>query len=107
MLDQEQHVVAALAQRRQVDGDDVEPVEEIGAEAAPPDLLLEVAIGRGDDADVHRDRLGGADRNHLPLLEHAQQLHLQRRRHLAHFVEEEACRRGPPRRVPACRGPRR
>ena len=33
--------------------------------------------------------LGRADRDHLALLQHAQQLHLRRRRRLADLVEEE------------------
>ena len=37
---------------------------------------------------------GGADRNHLALLQHAQQLHLERRRHLADLVEEEGAAAG-------------
>ena len=96
LLDEQQQVVPPLAQRRQVQRDHVEAVEEVGAEVAPPHLLLEVAVGGGDDPNVHRDRLGGADRDHFPLLQHAQQLHLERGRHLAHFVEEEgaAPRRG-------------
>ena len=82
-------VVAALAQRRQVQVDDVEPVVEVLAEAARLDLLLEVAVGRGDDADVDRLGLGVADAEDDPLLQRAQELHLQRERHLADLVEEQ------------------
>ena len=43
---------ARLAQRRDRDGEDVQAVEEVGAEAALPHLALEVAVGGGDEAHV-------------------------------------------------------
>ena len=52
-------------------------------------MRAEVGVGGGDDADVHLDRLVVADALELALLQHAQQLHLQRHAHRAHFVEEE------------------
>ena len=50
---------------------------------------LEVAVGRGDEADVERHLAVAADRPHRPLLQRAQQLRLQRERQLADLVEEE------------------
>ena len=44
---------------------------------------------RGDDADVDLDRVRVADALELALLQHAQQLRLQRRAHRPDFVEEE------------------
>ena len=67
----------------------VEPVEEVLAEAARRDLGLEVARGGGEHAHVDPPRLRVAERPHLLLLEHAQELHLQRGGQLAHLVEEE------------------
>jgi hypothetical protein len=45
----------------------------------------------GGRHDAHIDRLGlrRADRPYRPLLQHAQQLHLQRRRHVADLVEKQ------------------
>src|SRR5262249_7993104 len=40
------HVLAALAQRRERELDDVDAVEEVGAEAPGLDVALEVAVGR-------------------------------------------------------------
>ena len=45
---QQQHVVAALAQRRHRDLDDVQPVVQILAELPALDLLAQVAVGRRD-----------------------------------------------------------
>ena len=82
-------VAAALAQRRQLDVDDVEAVVEVLAEAALLHLGGEVAVRRGDDAHVDRDGLVAADALERPLLEHAEELHLHGRRDLADLVEEE------------------
>src|SRR2546430_5059689 len=62
---------------------------QVGPEAAALDVLLEVAVRRGDDAHVHRDRLRPADGDRLALLEHAEQLHLRRGGHLTDLVQEE------------------
>ncbi len=44
---------------------------------------------RRDDADVYLDRLVAADARDLAVFQHAQQLGLQRQRHVADFVEEQ------------------
>src|SRR5262249_39822068 len=54
-------VLAPLAQGRDGDGDDVEAVEEIGAEGAPGDGRGQGVVGGGQDADVDGDRLGTGD----------------------------------------------
>ena len=66
VLDEQRDVLAPIAQRRQRDRDDVEPVEQVLAELAVRDRLLQVAVGRGDDPDVDLDRLGAADAAELP-----------------------------------------
>ncbi len=58
---EEGDVLFALAQGRDVEGDDVEAVEEVLAEVAAGDLLFEVFVGSGDDADVDVCGGGGAD----------------------------------------------
>ena len=64
-------------------------IAQVGAEAARRDLVVEPAIGGGDDADVDAARHVLADAPHLAVLEHAQQLGLRARRQLADFVEEQ------------------
>ncbi len=54
-LDEERDVFFAVAQGRDEEGDDVEAVEEVFAEVAAGDLLFEVLVGGGDDADVDVD----------------------------------------------------
>jgi hypothetical protein len=88
VLGQQQRVAAAQAQRRHLDVDDVEAVVQVLAELALADRLGQVAVGRGDQPHVDLDRLAAADPLERPLLQHAQQLDLQRRRYLADLVEE-------------------
>ena len=89
MRDQQRHVFATLVERRHLDVHDVEAVVQILAEVTAHDQLLQVAVRGGDDAHVDRRRLGAADRAHLVLLQHAQQLDLQTHRHVADLVEHQ------------------
>src|ERR1700761_3505111 len=85
----EQDVLVALAQGRQLDRDDVQPVVEILAEAPGLDLGQGIAVGGADDADI--DLLGdvAADALDAAALDEAQQLDLERGVHLANLVEEQ------------------
>ena len=89
VLDEQRDVFLALAQRRQLHGDDVQPVEQVFAELPVGHHARQVAVGRGDDAHVDLGRVRVADALELALLQHAQQLHLQRRAHRPDLVEEE------------------
>ena len=90
VLDEVAHVLAALAERRDVDVDDVEAVEQVLAEGALADALPQVAVGGADHADVDPRHLPvGADRLDLAGLEEAEQQGLHPQRHLADFVEED------------------
>ena len=90
MLHQQRDVVAPLAQRRQLDADHVQPVEQVLAEAAVLHLALQVDVGGGDDAHVDLDRLHAAEAHELAFLHHAQQLGLRLDRDVADLVEEDA-----------------
>src|SRR5205809_3162564 len=96
LLPQDLDIVAPVAQWREMNGDHVQPVVQVGAETAALDVVLEVAVGGGHDPDVHGNGLGAAHGDRLPLLQHARQLHLRGGRHLADLVQEEraAARRG-------------
>ena len=81
-------LVDALAERWHDEGHAVEPEVQIAAEPALLDLALEVAVGGGDEPDIDRARPERAEALDRVLLEDTQQLHLDRRRELADFVEE-------------------
>ena len=56
--DQRRDVLAPLAQRRHVDRHHVQPVEQVLAEPALGDLLLEILVGGREHPHVHLNRLG-------------------------------------------------
>src|SRR4029077_20673238 len=88
-LRQHEHVSVARPQRRQLDPDDVETEIEILSQTSVPDQRLRILIGRGDDPDVDGSLPITAERPHRPLLEHAQQLRLERSRQIADLVQEQ------------------
>ena len=57
VLHEQRNVVLAIAQRRQLHVDDVQPVEQILAEPSFLHQLPEIDVRRSDDAHVHLDRL--------------------------------------------------
>ncbi len=88
MADQKRYILAALAQRRDVDRNHVEPVIEVFAEAARFGFLQQVAIAGGDDPGIDADGLRIADALELVLLQHAEQFDLQLGRGRVDFVEK-------------------
>src|SRR6267378_7138554 len=54
------YVLFAVAQRRHEEGNYVQPIEKVLAESATRNLLLEVLVGSGKDADVNSHSLAGA-----------------------------------------------
>ncbi len=90
VVDQDRDVGAAVAQRRDDEMNDVETVEQVFAELPLADPLAEVAVGRGDDADVQLDRgVVGADFLQLAGLEEPEQHALHPQGHLADLVQED------------------
>src|SRR6185436_19042495 len=74
---------------RQLDGEDVQPVEQILPEGAALHGGLEIAVRRRQHAHVHRDRMTAADALDLSLLEYPEQRDLRLRGQLADFIEED------------------
>ena len=89
MVDEERDVVRTLAQRRHADRNHCQAVIQIVAKRAVRDHLLEVPVGRRDDANVHLNRTGLADLVDLALLQHPKDLHLKQHRQLADLVEKD------------------
>ena len=86
---EEADVFSAFTQRRDVDADDIEPVKKVFAEFPLLDILFQIAIGGGDDADIRLHRLIATDAGVFPLLEHAENLALQGHGHVANFIQKE------------------
>ena len=77
-----------LAQRRQADLERRDPEQEIATE---PPLLCErseVSVAGKEIADIEGDLLLCSERTHPPLVQDPEDLPLERKRHLAHLVEE-------------------
>ena len=106
-VDQDGDVVAALAQRRHVDGEDVDAVVEVVAEAAVRDHRAQVAVGRGDDAHVNLDGARAADATNLALLQARAEASPASRCRARRSRRERACRGRRSRRDPSSRRARR
>ncbi len=87
---QQQHVTAALTQRRHRQRVDTQAVVQIGAKTPGAYLGGEVTVGGGDHPHVDTMLAVRADPLQLPALQHAQQLGLHRQWQLADLVEEQA-----------------
>src|SRR5205823_6884253 len=82
-------VLPPVAQRRQADRKDAQAVVQVLAEAARLHLVLEATVGGRDHPYVDRAGPGLADGAYLALLEHPQELRLERPAGLGDLVEEE------------------
>jgi len=69
LVRQRRDVLAPLPQRRDVDAEHVQAVEQVGAEEALATIRSRSRAGGRDDPDVDGERLRGADRPHLLLLQ--------------------------------------
>ncbi len=89
VLRQLDHVADALAQRRQGDREHREAVIEVFAEATLLHSGGQVLVRRGDDPDVHWLVARGTEAAHHAILEHLEQLGLQRFRQEPDLVQED------------------
>ena len=89
MAEQQGDFRLALAQRRHVDGKNVEAVVEVLAEAPLLHGFVDVHVGGGQDAHVHIHHMAAAQPRILVILQNVQELGLQVRAHLRDFVEED------------------
>src|SRR5262249_42181073 len=85
----QRNVLGAVAERRQIEPDAVEPREEVLAERRHRDLRLEIAVGGGDDAQIDGDRARRADGCDLALLDDAEERRLRLERQIADLVEKQ------------------
>src|SRR5712692_3667065 len=88
-LRQLRNVLGAFTERRQLDGDDVDSIEQVFPEAALFHRLLEIDVRGGNQAELGFDRLRPADALDLAFLDRAQQLGLQIEPQIADLVEEQ------------------
>ena len=82
-------ILAAIAQRRELDLDRVEAKEKILAKAPRLDLGVQIDVRGREHAHVHLTRARIADALHLAGLQHAQELRLLMQREISDLVQEE------------------
>ena len=88
MIDQRGNVFAALAQRRDLDVENIQAVVKIRAKFPLLDQLLQVLVGRRDDAEIDLDGLIAAHAHNLALLQNTQQVGLRLQADVADLVEK-------------------
>ncbi len=86
---QQKDVVPPLPERRQIQGDDVDPEVEVLAELPLLHEAEKVLVRGRDDPDIHLLRLAAADHAHLAVLEHPEELDLHGGIRLADLVQED------------------
>ena len=89
LAEEEHDVGTAVAQRRDADGDGVEPVIKVFAETAFGHSLGHVYVRGCHDAHVGLAHLTGSHADVFARFEHTQQACLSREGQLAHLVEEQ------------------
>ncbi len=82
-------VIPACRQGWHLNRKHMKPMVEVLAKRPRGDRRHEVAVGRGDHADIERARCGSPHRRHFMVLQGSQQFHLQVDRRLADLVEKE------------------
>src|SRR5574337_445289 len=86
---EQQDVFAALAQRRQIDGDDGKPIVEVFSESAGLNLGLEIPMGSGHDGDINATIPQPPNPADHPLLDGPEQLTLKGKLRIAYLVQIE------------------
>ncbi len=89
MLDQERDVLAAFGQRRHANGNDVQAMEKVLAEAPFGNLAPQIARRRRQHAHIDAHRRSAADALEGLVDKDAQDLALRFERHVRDFIEEE------------------
>ena len=88
-------ILAAFAQGRDGNGEDVQAMVEVPPEGSLVAAFIQVAVGGDDDPEVSGDLSVGADLFIDPFFKQAQQLGLERQRHVADLVQEQGAAVGP------------
>src|SRR5438093_893754 len=89
MIAEQRDILAPLPHRRNPKRNRVDAEVEVLAKLPFAKRRLEIDVGRADETEVDVDEAVAADWPVLALLQDAQQLGLQVRRHLANLIEQQ------------------
>src|SRR5438270_12862018 len=82
------NIFLSCSQGRQRERDHVQAMIKVFAESAASDRCFKIAVGGGDDAQVHGDGRGAANPFKFPFLEDAQKFGLEFERKIADLIEK-------------------
>src|SRR5436189_1194223 len=85
---EQRNILFAIAQRRQFDWKNVEPVVKITAKGAVSDSRLQITIRGRDDANINAQNFRAAHAFKLAFLQNAQQCDLRLHWKISYFVEK-------------------
>src|SRR5258706_2200957 len=85
----QRNVFLTVAQRRDEKRNHIEPVKQIFAKITPRDFLVQIFVGRSDDARIYNYSFIAAKRSHALFIESPQHLRLRFKAHVAHFIKEQ------------------
>src|SRR5262249_12432248 len=83
------NVLGTIAQRRQLDSDDIQSIEQVFLEATFVNHPDQVFVGRRNHANVYALGVLGAERLNLAFLEHAQQFRLETDVHRSDLIQKD------------------
>ena len=86
---QQRDVFSAFPQRRNPDREHVQAVEQIAAKLAVRDHLIQIAVSRCYEANIHFACMCASQPFKFSLLQGAQQLRLNLDRNISHFIQEQ------------------
>src|SRR5262249_47882014 len=86
---EQEDVLAAFAQRRDPDVEDVNAVVQVLSEYALRNRAEQILIGRGDQTRVHLDGPHATEAKKIALLQDTQELRLRHQRHFRDLVEKQ------------------
>ena len=89
MRDEQRDVADSLAQRRKLQLDRVDAVEQVATKHVLIDQLLKRTVRGGDEAEIRRQFFHAPDAANALGLEYTQELRLQRRGQIADLVQEQ------------------
>src|SRR5215831_14044909 len=89
VLHQQRNIFGSLAQRRNRNGKDVQPVEEILAEGSRCHSRRQVTIGCRDQTNINLDGMIAPHALKFPLLQYSQERDLRLYRKITDFIQEQ------------------
>src|SRR5262245_56835602 len=90
VVDQQGNLLGPLPQRRNRDSNHVQAVVEVLPKSVCQNALFELLVGGGNDAHVHLEVRSAAYSGELAILEHVEELALERRMQVADLVEKDS-----------------